>query len=120
MPCRAARGARASRIRRRCREPHRCRNSSAPRRGTLAGVLLNRTSCRAPSDWPGSPRAIPLGRLALRELRGLACLVQAGLLALDLARIARQEAFPFEGNPQLRIRLDEGPGDAVANRAGLA
>ena len=45
--------------------------------------------------------------------------MQAGLLALDLARIARQEAFPLERDPQLGIRLDERPGDAVANRAGL-
>src|SRR5258705_1533668 len=58
--------------------------------------------------------------LALRELRGLACLVQAGLLALHLARVARQEPFALQRHAQLGVRLDERAGDAVANGPGLA
>src|SRR3954449_6400951 len=58
--------------------------------------------------------------LSLGELRRLACLVQAGLLALDLAGVAREIALALQWNAQLRIRLDERAGDAVANRAGLA
>src|SRR4051794_37347429 len=58
-------------------------------------------------------------RLALGELRSLAGLVQAGLLALHLAGIPRQVALALERHAQLRVRLDEGPGDAVAHSAGL-
>ena len=58
--------------------------------------------------------------LALRELRRLARLVQAGLLALDLACITREEALALEDDAELRIGLDERPRDAVADRAGLA
>src|SRR6187551_1657461 len=42
---------------------------------------------------PVGPEVSPRQRLALRELRRLARLVQTGLLALDHASIARQEAF---------------------------
>src|SRR5918992_3686409 len=56
---------------------------------------------------------------ALRELRRLARLVQAGLLALDDARVARQEPLALERHAELRIGLDEGAGDPVADGAGL-
>jgi hypothetical protein len=46
--------------------------------------------------------------------------VQAGLLALDLACIPRQEAFALEDDTKLGVGLDERPGDAVTHRAGLA
>ena len=52
--------------------------------------------------------------LALGELRGLAGLVQAGLLALDDAGVAREEAFLLQDAAELRIGLDERAGDAVA------
>src|SRR5579872_133359 len=58
--------------------------------------------------------------LALRELRRLARLVQPGLLALDLAGVTRQVALPLERDAKLGIELDEGAGDTVANRTGLA
>ena len=58
--------------------------------------------------------------LALGELRRLARLVQAGLLALDLARVAREVALALERHAKLGVGLDERPGDAVAHRAGLA
>src|SRR6187551_1269443 len=57
--------------------------------------------------------------LALRELRSLAGLVQAGLLALDDARVARQEARPLQRHAQLRVGLDERPRDAVADGTRL-
>src|SRR3954447_10897200 len=60
------------------------------------------------------------GDLALGELRGLAGLVQSGLLALDLAGVAREVALALERHAELRVGLDEGPGDSVPNCAGLA
>ena len=59
-------------------------------------------------------------RLPLRELRPLAGLLQAGLLALDLARVAGEEALALERDARFGIGLDERPGDPVTQRAGLA
>src|SRR5215208_3368622 len=58
--------------------------------------------------------------LPLAELRRLARLVQAGLLALDLACVAREVALALERHAQLGVRLDERTRDAVADGAGLA
>src|SRR4249919_4058345 len=60
------------------------------------------------------------GCSALGVLRRLAGLLEAGLLALLLARVTGQQTRPLEGRPHLRIDLDQGPGDAKAERAGLA
>ena len=57
---------------------------------------------------------------ALAELRRLARLVQAGFLALDLACIPCEEAFPLERHPKLGIRLDQCPCDPVSHGACLA
>jgi hypothetical protein len=46
--------------------------------------------------------------------------VEPRFLALDDASVAREEARPLERDAQLRIDLDERPGDAVPDRAGLA
>src|SRR5581483_7420093 len=62
---------------------------------------------------------VPPGRLPLRELRRLARLVQARLLPLDLARVARQVALALEEDAEVGIDLDERAGDAVADRSGL-
>src|SRR5206468_207833 len=70
---------------------------------------------REPS--PGQPQS---GALPLRELRRLARLVQAGLLPLDLACVARQEALTLQEDAVVRIDLDERPRDAVPDGAGLA
>src|SRR5918995_5647427 len=59
------------------------------------------------------------GASALGELGRFACLVEAGLLALDLAGVAGQEALTLEHGAKLRIGLDERPGDPVADRARL-
>src|SRR5215467_1782796 len=58
--------------------------------------------------------------LALAELRGLAGLVEAGLLAFDDPRVTCQEAFPLQHGPKLRIGLDQRAGDAVTNGTSLA
>src|SRR4051812_5918320 len=57
--------------------------------------------------------------LALRELRPLTGLLEAGLLALDLARVAREVAAALELGTQGRLGLDERTGDAVTQRSGL-
>src|SRR5258705_13788290 len=58
-------------------------------------------------------------KLALGELRRLARLVQAGLLALDDASVTREEALALERDAYLRIRLDERARDTVPDRSGL-
>src|SRR4029079_43577 len=58
-------------------------------------------------------------KLALGELRRLARLVQAGLLALDDAGVTREEALTLERDAHLRIRLDERARDAMPDGAGL-
>src|SRR6476661_1802305 len=58
--------------------------------------------------------------LPLAELRRLARLVQAGLLALHDACVTRQEAGALQRHAELRVDLDECTGDPVAHRACLA
>src|SRR5205823_3117059 len=57
---------------------------------------------------------------ALGKLRRFASLVEAGLLALDNPGVALEEAGALERLAQVRISLDERPGDPVAHRPGLA
>src|SRR5688572_8791926 len=59
-------------------------------------------------------------RLALRILRRAAGLVQADLLALDLARVARHEAGLAQRGLQRLVVLDQRAGEPEADRAGLA
>src|SRR5947207_11359155 len=59
------------------------------------------------------------GTLPLRELRRLARLVEARLLALDDACVARQEAGALQRLAKLRIRFHERARDAVAHGACL-
>src|SRR5262249_12348198 len=66
-----------------------------------------------------APTSILQTQLALGELRSLAGLVQTGLLALHLSRVARQEALALERHAQLGVRLDEGARDAVPDGACL-
>ena len=73
-----------------------------------------------PAGFGTRARITKRNEAALRELRRLARLVQAGLLALDLARVTREEALALERHAQLRVRLDERPGDSVADGARLA
>src|SRR3954465_2015020 len=71
---------------------------------------------RAPACSPNRsrPRALALG-----ELRPLAGLLEAGLLALLDARVASQEAAALELATQVRVRLEQRTADAVAQGAGL-
>src|SRR5688500_9906656 len=76
----------------------------------------NRRRVRCGVSASRSPLARALstsGPLTLRELRPLARLLQARLLALLGACVARQEAAPLQVGPELRVDLDEGAGDAV-------
>src|SRR5690348_159605 len=58
--------------------------------------------------------------LALRELGGATGLVQADLLALDLAGVAGHETGLAQRRLQAFVVLDQRAGDAQADRAGLA
>src|SRR4051794_17377908 len=71
---------------------------------------------RAPACSPNRsrPRALALG-----ELRPLAGLLEAGLLALLDARVARQEAAALELAAQVWVGLEQRAADPVAQRAGL-
>src|SRR4051812_22015983 len=113
------------------REPAPAQSAAAlPRRSTRSTVRNSPTIPRTPSvpkyartgrdPSPRKPRCDCSRALALRELRRLARLVQAGLLALDLTGVAREEALALERDAQLGIRLDECARDAVADCAGLA
>src|SRR5207247_6787145 len=64
---------------------------------------------------PAAPEA-----LALRELRRLARLVEAGLLALDLARVPRQVALALQEDAEVGVHLDERPCDAVPDGSRLS
>src|SRR4051794_36415455 len=88
-----------------------------PSRSTRSAVRNSPTTPRTPSV----PKYLLTRRtLTLRELRRLAGLVQTGLLALDLACVARQEALPLQRHAELRVDLDDRACDPVAPRPGLA
>src|ERR1700688_1063552 len=57
---------------------------------------------------------------ALGELEATSRLGAAVFLALDDARVAREEAGLLQGRPQLGLEMDKGARDAVAHRTGLA
>src|SRR5690606_26953597 len=57
---------------------------------------------------------------ALRELLATSRLVQADLLALDLARVARDQPRLRQDRLERLVVVDQRAGDAVANRACLA
>src|SRR5690606_2019132 len=69
--------------------------------------------CRSPAPAGGRP-------LALAVLGRLAGLLQAVLLRLLLALVAREEARPLERRAHLGVDLDQRPGDAEPQRTGLA
>src|SRR3954468_21291995 len=64
--------------------------------------------------------SVPGSGLALAELLAAARLVEADLLSLDFARIARDESRLGQRGLQLRVVVDERARDAVAHRTGLA
>src|SRR5436305_4076363 len=102
-----------------CTRPARAAGpSSAADPKPSASAAGERTAPRRPVTRPvervdqrhyaGYPRAKGAPKpLTLRELRRLARLVQAGLLALDLAGIPRQVALTLEEDAEVRVDLDE-------------
>src|SRR5262249_18672375 len=94
------------------------RDAARPRRSTSSGVRNSPTTPRTPSV-PKYLRARAGKRLPLAELRSLARLVEAGLLALDDTRVARQEAGALQRHAKLRVDLHERTCDPVAHRPSL-
>src|SRR5215213_1799137 len=92
--------------------------AARPSRSTNSGVTSSPTTPRTPSV--PKYRLATRGTLTLAELRGLAGLVEAGLLALDLAGVAGEEALPLERHAQLGVDLDERARDTVPDGSGLA
>src|SRR5947209_13261015 len=101
-------------------------------RGAWASAVAARARARASSGLSRSPatprtpsvpnslRATAAGaRSALGELRPLAGLLQAGLLALLGARVAREEAAALELAAQIGVGLQQRARDAVTQRPGL-
>src|ERR1700733_12191547 len=79
------------------------------RRGAIP--LPSPRAARRPGLEPGAVR----GPLALRELRRLARLVQAGLLALDPACVTGEEPLALEQRTEVGVDLDERARDPVAD-----
>src|SRR5579872_2832016 len=99
------------------------RAAAAPSASASSAVSSSPAAPRTPSV-PNSLRATaPLAALraglALGELRALARLLQAGLLALLGARVAREKAPALQLAAEVRVGLEQRARDAVAQRPGL-
>src|SRR5512145_89433 len=77
-------------------------------------------SAQGPGDGEPPWAALDGARSALAELRGATRLVQAVLLALDLARVAREQTVLAQLRLEVGVVALEGAGDAEADRSGLA
>src|SRR5215207_2556931 len=98
------------------------RGASASTRCVAARASASDSS--AVRNSPATPRtpSVPKSfraNSALRELRPLAGLLEAGLLALLHAGVAREEAAALELGAQVRVGVDERARDAMAQGAGL-
>src|SRR4051794_24410875 len=94
-----------------------CSVAARPRARASSAVSSSPATPRTPSV-PKSWRA-KAPRLALAELRTLARLLEAGLLALLHARVAREEAAALELAAQVGIGLQKGTADAVTQGTRL-
>src|SRR6266508_2779896 len=94
-----------------------CSVAARPRARASSAVSSSPATPRTPSV-PKSWRAKAPG-LALAELRTLARLLQAGLLALLDARVAREEAAALELAAQVGVGLQKGAADVVAQNTRL-
>src|SRR3954454_19142910 len=94
------------------------RSSCVAARPRASASSAVRTSPATPR-MPSVPKSLRLNDLALAELRPLAGLLQAGLLALLDTRVTRQETAALELATQVRVGVDQRAGDAVAQGAGL-
>src|SRR5674476_161186 len=81
--------------------------------------LCDMTHTKGPLSRPLRRESESSKALAFAELRLLARLVEAGLLALDLAVVAGEEAGALELRAQVLVGLAERLGDAVAHGPGL-
>src|SRR5712692_11879227 len=61
-----------------------------------------------------------ISKLSLRELESLARALLSILLAFLDPRIARDQARMFQGRPQVAVVLNQGSGNSMTNRPGLA
>src|SRR5882724_10243663 len=88
------------------------RTPSVPNRwrGTLTRLSATQSRGAAP---PRLPRSGARHSLPLRELRALARLLEAGLLALLDPRVAGEEAAPLQLAAQVGVREDQRARDAV-------
>src|SRR5262249_17797117 len=104
------------------RSEPRTRTAARPSAVTSSGVSSRFATPRMPSV--PKRRVIVVARgaalLPLRVLRRLARLLEAVLAAFLLARVAREQPRLLERGPQLVVEPHERPGDAEAQRAGLA
>src|SRR4051794_22233022 len=99
-------------------EAARARSTTArPRASASSAVSRSPATPRTPSV-PNRRRGMA-ATLTLGELRALAGLLQAGLLALLHPGVAGEEAAALELAAQVGIGLEQRPGDAVAQGAGL-
>src|SRR4051794_2152752 len=103
---------------RRAPEAARARSTTAPPRASASSAVSSSPATprtpSVPNRRRGMARALTLG-----ELRPLAGLLQAGLLALLHPRVAGEEAAALELAAQVGVGLEQRPGDAVAQGAGL-
>src|SRR5436305_5959613 len=94
--------------------------STAARASFSASSAVRKSPARPRTpSVPKSWRAIER-RSALGELRPLARLLQAGLLALLHSRVAREEAAALELAAQVGVGLEQGTRDAVPQGPGLS
>src|SRR4051794_719078 len=91
--------------------------TARPRASASSAVSRSPATPRTPSV-PNRRRGMA-ATLTLGELRALAGLLQAGLLALLHPGVAGEEAAALELAAQVGIGLEQRPGDAVAQGAGL-
>src|SRR5512143_2167096 len=92
----------------------------APPSSRYDGGMMRRFPEKREGRLAGGLRRSEATTSALRELFALARLVQTHLLALDLARVARDEPRLRQRRLQRRVVVDERARDAVADRTGLA
>src|SRR5215212_7030885 len=93
--------------------------SAVAARASASDSSAVRTSPATPRT-PSVPKSLRDNRLALRELRALPGLLQAGLLALLDARVAREEAAALELGAKVRVGVDQRARNAVPQGAGLS
>src|SRR5256885_17222049 len=96
-----------------------------PRTGKVNGKVCqrqkkNRRQRRFFSEESPGGLSCSASGLTLGELLGAACGAQADLLTFDFTSVTRHEAGLAQDGLERCVIVDQGAGDAVAGRAGLA